>query len=488
MPRIKNVLDVPGDPEYRLVLLQDGLTPAKFAECHVAMTPAPATTTRHEQHTLRDLVSSENLQVTDGSVELGYEHMTASEILKRLLPSTIETPSSFETVGHIVHLNLRDEALPYRRIIGQVLLDKITRVRTVVNKVGTIENEWRVFEMEVLAGEDDTIAEVRQGGLRYKLDFRKVYWNSRLEAEHERLVHTWFSSGQVVADAMAGVGPFAVPAAKKGCTVLANDLNPDSHHWLLENIALNKVGASVSATCLDGREFLRQVAGGQLRAEPGSSPAPLKPRRRKKGQSQPQANEHDVQEHPPQQQQQEGEEGLDAGDDGGAARRFHSNTIQNGNRGTDASQPLRNPATAPDQTHPAHILLQAGIAPPPDHVVMNLPATAVEFLDALHGSFSRELWQHRTLPMVHVYAFLRSEESIEDLRKRIEKALGGALDNDPEFHSVRDVAPNKRMYCASFRVPAAVAFAIKDDCGDNHHEGREIEEAANTKRQKTDFE
>ena len=42
-------------------------------------------------------------------------------------------------------------------------------------------------------------------------------------------------------DMFAGVGPFAIPAAKKGCTVYANDLNPDSFRFLCENVKLNKV-------------------------------------------------------------------------------------------------------------------------------------------------------------------------------------------------------------------------------------------------------
>lgn len=46
----------------------------------------------------------------------------------------------------------------------------------------------------------------------------KVYWNSRLETEHKRLVDT-FKAGQVVVDVMAGIGPFAIPAAQKGCKV-----------------------------------------------------------------------------------------------------------------------------------------------------------------------------------------------------------------------------------------------------------------------------
>lgn len=50
--------------------------------------------------------------------------------------------------------------------------------------------------------------------------------------------------GQVVADVMAGVGPFAVPAAKKGVFVLGNDLNPESVKWQQENRLKNKVGLS----------------------------------------------------------------------------------------------------------------------------------------------------------------------------------------------------------------------------------------------------
>jgi tRNA (guanine37-N1)-methyltransferase len=58
--------------------------------------------------------------------------------------------------------------------------------------------------------------------------------------EHERLVDQ-FEPGQVVADVMAGVGPFAVPAAKKRCLVLGNDLNPESTRWMEKNRVDNRV-------------------------------------------------------------------------------------------------------------------------------------------------------------------------------------------------------------------------------------------------------
>lgn len=40
---------------------------------------------------------------------------------------------------------------------------------------------------------------------------------------------------------MCGIGPFAIPAAKKRITVHANDLNPDCIRYMRINAKLNKV-------------------------------------------------------------------------------------------------------------------------------------------------------------------------------------------------------------------------------------------------------
>ena len=41
---------------------------------------------------------------------------------------------------------------------------------------------------QVLAGEDNLRTTVRENGARFELDYRDVYWNSRLETEHKRIV------------------------------------------------------------------------------------------------------------------------------------------------------------------------------------------------------------------------------------------------------------------------------------------------------------
>jgi tRNA (guanine37-N1)-methyltransferase len=76
-----------------------------------------------------------------------------------------------------------------------------------------------------------------------------VYWNSRLDREHSRLAALYLhGNNTVVCDMMAGIGPFAVPAAQEGCTVYANDLNPDSTRYLAVNTVANKV--TTPPTCI----------------------------------------------------------------------------------------------------------------------------------------------------------------------------------------------------------------------------------------------
>jgi tRNA (guanine37-N1)-methyltransferase len=165
------------------------------------------------------------------------------EILSATLPEDIEDiPSGFATVGHIAHMNLRDYALPYKYHIGAVVLSKTASqgIKTVVNKLDTIDSTYRNFKMEVLAGEENFIVTQNHLDCEFTMDFSKVYWNSRLNTEHGRLVEM-FHPGEGVCDVFAGVGPFAVPAGKKRVFVMANDLNPVSYLSMVGNIKTNKV-------------------------------------------------------------------------------------------------------------------------------------------------------------------------------------------------------------------------------------------------------
>lgn len=241
--------------------------------------------------------------------------------------------------------------------------------------------------MEILAGDANTQVDMRVNGLRFKFDFAKVYWNSRLSDEHERLVLQRFSRGDLIVDAFCGVGPFAVRAAKKQCAVIANDLNPESVRSLAENVRINKIQLDdFSHAEVSGISKKKLPEAGRVQAYNGD------------------------------------------------ARDFIRFAFRDYN----------------------------GESSRRTHLVMNLPATAIEFLDALQGAFPA-LPQANPLPFVHCYCFSSGatlEDRKADVEKRVRMALGFEA-VDVEVRDVRDVAPNKYMLCAHFEVPRQVAFAKK---------------------------
>ena len=319
---------------------------------------------------------------------LNYSNWQTNDILRAILPDGVEVPTSYSLIGHIVHLNLRDAHLPFKTIIGQVFLDTIPVARTVVNKINTIDTTFRHFTMEILAGDKDTVTATKENGCTYELDFARVYWNPRLSTEHVNLT-TLMKRNDVLYDVFAGVGPFAIPAARKGIKVLANDLNPESYKWLRKNAVTNKVETDFESFNMDGRDFLRNIVKADLLS-----------RRIKK---------------------------------------------------------------------------EIGA----EHIAMNLPSLAVEFLDVLPDWLARDEMKEicSQPPIVHLYCFVRAnkgEDACKLGQSLVEEKLGCPL-NDCliNLHTVRNVSPFKEMIRVSFLLtesilrgeePATKKLKTQDNC------------------------
>ncbi|ROW14712.1 hypothetical protein VPNG_03767 [Cytospora leucostoma] len=373
---------------------------------------------------ISELVKRDEVGIVPYELKLGYDYWTYRDVLSSLMPEELhdDIPSGFNTAGHVAHLNLREHHLPYKQMIGQVLVEKNQHISTVINKtdnVGT-ESEFRTFGYEVLAGEDDLNVELSENACVFKFDYSKVYWNSKLEKEHTRLIKL-FQPGEVVCDLMAGIGPFAVPAGKRGVFVWANDYNPESYKYLQEAIDRNKVSPYVRPFNEDGRTFIHNAADSVLAASKAGEAAVV------------------------------------------SSKQKFSRSNPNAPRPPPSVIPV--PATI-------------------SHFVMNLPASAIEFLPYYRGLYAGQelLFAPHTqtqLPMVHVHCFaLKSDDDVPriDVCERVSKYLGATMrwdekmvsscndveDGQVSVHHVRDVAPAKSMYCASFRLPAEVVFAARN--------------------------
>jgi tRNA (guanine37-N1)-methyltransferase len=67
----------------------------------------------------KTFIQSQNATEVVYDLVLEYDFWTTEQVLRAILPPEIsEVPSAFETIGHIAHVNLRDNQLDYKSIIG----------------------------------------------------------------------------------------------------------------------------------------------------------------------------------------------------------------------------------------------------------------------------------------------------------------------------------------------------------------------------------
>ncbi|KAK7281677.1 hypothetical protein RIF29_09872 [Crotalaria pallida] len=420
-PRVKPVTEDPSCPKSRYLVLSEKVRSQDLSEI--------------PEEKLDELKGLCEFEVLPYSLTLGYSYWSADQVLKQILPPGVEK--------------------------------NYPRIKTIVNKVGTITNEFRVPEFEVLAGEHDMITEVKQYGATFKLDYSLVYWNSRLEHEHRRLV-SQFRAGETICDMFAGVGPFAIPAAQKGCIVYANDLNPDSINYLGVNAKINKVGDRIFLYNMDARKFMSQmmeVPSSEIKLE--SNVPILETCETCKIQDHTDLNSenerltgHSVNssvENP-----QSSGSVTNAATSLIAVKRSSSSSHEENENvhgtgiiecgGTEGSTNKRKRDSQISNTKTTHIS-DTKTWEHIDHVIMNLPASAIQFLDAFRGLIRRKYWKG-PLPWIHCYCFIRATETPESIIANAESALNAHI-QDSIFHKVRDVAPNKAMFCLSFRLPEA---------------------------------
>lgn len=97
------------------------------------------------------------------------------------------------------------------------------------------------------------------------------------------------------------------------------------------------------------------------------------------------------------------------------------------------------------------------------HLTMNLPAMAVDFLDAFCGLMIGYTGSIDPLPLVHVYCFAKGDDPAHIAKNMIEENLNFKLGaNLQGVHFVRNVAPSKDMYRVSFYLTREILYSKKN--------------------------
>ncbi len=186
---------------------------------------------------------------------------THLDLLTKKLPSNLlaNTPRAIDFIGDIAIVDIPSKLSKYKKDIGAAILKTHKQTRTVLAKSGAIEGIYRLRKFEVISGDKKTTTIHTEFGCKFYLDVAKTYFSPRLSTEHNRVASN-INPNEIVVDLFAGIGPFAIPIAKKhnNVKVYAIDINSDAVAFLKRNIAMNRVEKQVIPILGDARKIVKE--------------------------------------------------------------------------------------------------------------------------------------------------------------------------------------------------------------------------------------
>lgn len=161
---------------------------------------------------------------------------------------------SFELIGSIAVINDLDGRKEERVVEG--ITANHPHVETILLKEEQLSGEFRVGGYRKLYG-DRTETVHTEFGVDIKVDPTKAYYSERFSTERKRIADQ-IQSGEKVLIMFAGVGPFALVAAKhsEAEKIVAVEKNPEACEYLKDNITLNNFEDRIDAYCGDVEDIL----------------------------------------------------------------------------------------------------------------------------------------------------------------------------------------------------------------------------------------
>ena len=193
-----------------------------------------------------------------------YSYKETIEIPKKL---KILLPTSYDIIGSIIIIKLKEELIDYKKKIGDSLLKTNKNIETVC-LTKPVEGELRTRKMEIIAGKNSTKTIHTEYGLKFEVDVSKTYFSPRLATERKRITDL-VKKEEIVVDMFAGVAPFSILIAKfaNPKIVIAIDKNKDASYFANNNIRINKVLDKVEFINSDAKDIEKILVKRGLRAD-----------------------------------------------------------------------------------------------------------------------------------------------------------------------------------------------------------------------------
>lgn len=165
-------------------------------------------------------------------------------------------PKSFETIGDICIIEIPDEIMEYKKLIGISLHSIFPSIKTVYRKASAVTGELRIRELELIAGKEKCSTTHLEYGVRICVDVCKTYFSPRLGFEHHRVASN-IKENEIIVDFFTGVGSFPLHIAKTSNSIIyAIDINETAIECLRNSIMINKLKGSITPILGDCRKVI----------------------------------------------------------------------------------------------------------------------------------------------------------------------------------------------------------------------------------------
>ncbi len=189
-------------------------------------------------------------------IEFDEKEKSYAEILKNKgLPMHI--PIDF--IGDIAIMRLHYNIEKFKEEISKVLLHYNKHIKVVCLDKG-VKNEYRVRDIEIIAGEKRTETTHIEYGIKMNVDIAKTYFSPRLAGERMRVAKQ-IKEGSIVIDMFAGIAPFSLVIGKYSNPkkIYAIDINPAAINYAKANVSLNKLDKIIEVIEGDAKKIIKEL-------------------------------------------------------------------------------------------------------------------------------------------------------------------------------------------------------------------------------------
>jgi len=181
-----------------------------------------------------------------------------SIVKEKLQPQELDRIiKSYDVIGDIAIIRVPENFKPKSPIIAEAIMQTQTHVKTVLRQASAVSGDFRLRQLEWIAGEKKTETLYKEFGCVFRVDLGQCYFSPRLSFERMRVARL-VQANETVANMFAGVGSFSILMAKYGRAenVYSIDVNPSAVKFMRENIRLNRVQGQVVPILGDAKQVI----------------------------------------------------------------------------------------------------------------------------------------------------------------------------------------------------------------------------------------